>query len=369
MKAVAVFPHEQELSLVDEPEPSLVRPNDVLMRVHRVGVCGTDREICSFEYGVPPAGSSHLVLGHEAIAEVLDVGRAVTRFKRGDYVVPMVRRPCHVESCVPCQSGRADFCVTGEFTERGINGAHGFMTERIVEQQEYLQPVPAALADYAMLVEPLTIAEKALAQLHHLQQRLPWSCRVGEPGDRTCHTALVLGSGPVGMLGAMAFVKHEYKTIVYSREPEGGRKSELVESFGATYVSSSTTSVRDLATKVGPIDVVYEAVGASRFAFEAAHALGPNGVFIFTGVPGRKGPVEVDTDRLMRDLVLKNQVLLGTVNADRAAFADAAQDLLAFVERWPATVDQMVVPHAIDAYRTLLLEGGPGIKNVLTFAE
>jgi threonine dehydrogenase-like Zn-dependent dehydrogenase len=369
MKAVTVSPATRRLSLDARPMPRIVHPSDVLLRVLEVGVCGTDREICHFDYGTPPSGESALVLGHEAVAEVVAVGESVRRVRKGDLVVPMVRRPCPHAHCVPCRSGRQDFCVTGEFTERGIHGAHGFMTEYLVEDESYLRPVPASLRDVAVLVEPLTIAEKALIQLHHLQMRLPWACQIGgNDGRMYCHSALILGAGPVGLLGAMAFQAAGYRTLVYSRESKTSEKAAIVKAIGAEYLSAEDTTVARLPQSAGTVDVIYEAVGASSLAFQAIHALGANGVFIFTGVPGRKGPIEVDTDRLMRDLVLRNQVMLGTVNADKDAFDAAVRDLGVFVDRWPDAVKQLVTKYEVERFEGLLVGEQRGIKNVLSFA-
>ena len=157
MKAVAVHPGTKQVGLVDREEPRIERPKDVKVRILEVGVCGTDKEICRFEYGAPPAGSDYLVLGHESLGVVVDAGKDVTRVKQGDLVVVMVRRPCNHESCNPCRGGRQDFCMTGDFTERGINQQHGFMTGFIVDDEEYMCPVPDALRDIAVLAEPLTI--------------------------------------------------------------------------------------------------------------------------------------------------------------------------------------------------------------------
>src|SRR5436190_22286895 len=127
MKAIAVFPGRREVKLIEQERPTLRAPTDVKLRMLDVGVCGTDREIASFQYGTPPAGSEHLVIGHESHGEVLEVGAAVSRVHVGDLVVPMVRRPCPHDSCTACRQGRADFCYTGDFTERGIKEQNGFM--------------------------------------------------------------------------------------------------------------------------------------------------------------------------------------------------------------------------------------------------
>jgi len=370
MKAIAVLPGKKEVRLIEQAPPTLASPSEAKLRLLEVGVCGTDREICAFEYGTPPARSEHLVIGHESLAEVVEIGPKVSRLKPGDLVVPMVRRPCPHETCRPCRSGHQDFCVTGEFRERGIKEAHGFMTELIVEEERYLNVVPRELRDVAVLVEPLTIAEKGLHQLWNLQERLPWEClHAHTDGRGHCHKGLVLGAGPVGLLGAMALLVSGFETFVYSREPESHWKADLVRSFGARYVSGETHSVDQLAEAVGGIDVVYEAVGSSQLAFEVAQHLASNGVFLFTGVPALKGPSPVDTDRLMRSLVLKNQVLLGTVNASRDIFEAAIRDLATFKTRWPEAVKSLITGRfPADAYRDLLLGKASGVKNVITFS-
>jgi len=370
MKAIAVVPESREVRLVDHPEPSIESPTQAKVRILEVGVCGTDREICRFEYGTPPAGSPHLVIGHEALGEVIEVGPAVTRVRVGDLVVPMVRRPCTVSGCTACRQERQDFCFSGEFSERGISGRHGFMTERIVDEERWLVPVPRALRDVAVLVEPLTIAEKALIQVWQMQERLPWGCphRAGKNHGH-CRRAVVLGAGPVGLLGALALRANDFETIVYSREIAPNPKSDLVEAIGAAYVSGEKETPADLAARVGPIDLVYEAAGASTVAFEMMQVLGPNAAFVFTGVPGRKAPIEVDTDRLMRGLVLENQVVFGSVNAGRDAFEAAIRDLGRFAERWPEATRALISGRfPAERHAELLLGRSAGIKNVITFA-
>jgi threonine dehydrogenase-like Zn-dependent dehydrogenase len=370
MKAVAVVPDRCQVRLVDHPEPALAAPTDVKLRMLEVGICGTDREICAFEYGTPPAGSDTLVIGHESLGEVVAVGPQVTRVEPGDLVVPMVRRPCPHRHCLACRTDRQDFCYTGDFVERGIKMAHGFMTEFVVDDEKYMNPVPAALRDVAVLVEPLTIAEKALMQIWQVQQRLPWACPITPGRARgNCHTAVVLGAGPVGLLGAMALVVNDFDTTVYSREPVGSPKADLVTSIGAHYVSATTDSIPALAARVGNVDVVYEATGASTISFEMMKVLGTNSVFVFTGVPGRKAPIELDADLLMRNLVLKNQVVFGTVNAGREAFENAIRDVGTFRQRFPAALSALITGRfPIEAHRDLLVGQATGIKNVISLA-
>jgi threonine dehydrogenase-like Zn-dependent dehydrogenase len=360
MKAVAVRPATREVELIEQAAPTIAHPTEVKLRMLDVGVCGTDREICAFQYGTPPDGCDHLVIGHESLGEVVEVGAGVERLRAGDLVVTMVRRPCEHAHCPACRSGRQDFCFTGDFTERGIGGRHGFMTELVVDEERWMHAVPASLRDVAILVEPLTIAEKALIQVDQIQDRLPWA---GRP-----RRALVIGAGPVGLLGAMALIERGFDTTVYSREQAPNPKADVAAAIGARYVSAADTTVAQLGEAIGHIDLVYEATGASIVAFETMKLLGTNGVFVFTGVPGRKAPIEVDTDTIMRNLVLKNQIVFGTVNAGPDAFQAAIRDVGRFVERWPAATRALITGRSpIDAYRDLLLGSATGIKNVLTF--
>lgn len=370
MQAIAVRPSRKELELIEIPRPVIESPTQVRVRILEVGVCGTDREICAFEYGTPPPGTEHLVIGHESLGEVIEVGTAVTRVRPGDLVVPMVRRPCGIDSCSSCAVDRQDFCFTGEFRERGIREQHGFMTEEIVEEEKWLNVLPPALRGTGVLVEPLTIAEKALLQIFQIQERLPWGCPHRE-GKRHghCRRAVVLGAGPVGLLGAMALRANDFETIVYSREPAPSPKSAFARTIGAQYVSSEQVAPARLSEHVGTIDLVYEAAGASGAAFELMQALGANSTFVFTGVPGRKAPIPVDTDALMRSLVLRNQVVFGTVNAGRDAFEQAIRDLALFEARWPGVAASLITGRfPIERHRELLLGRASGIKNLISFA-
>jgi glucose 1-dehydrogenase len=369
MKAVAVRPAARTVELVDHPAPAIETPTQVSLRVLEVGICGTDREIAAFEFGTPPDGAEHLVIGHESLAEVLEVGAHVTALRPGDLVVPMVRQPCPHPGCDPCRASRPDFCRTGAFLEHGIRGAHGFMTERLVEEERFLTIVPRGLREVAVLVEPLTIAEKGLRQLFAVQSRLPWACpHADAEGPGHCHRALVLGAGPVGLLGAMALRARGFETAVFSLEPDDHPKAALVRAIGARYVSAAAHPPATLAQELGPVDVLYEAAGASRLALQILDLLAPNGVAILTGVPGHQAPSAFDTDAFVRRLVLGNQVVLGTVNAGPDGFAAAIADLETFDRRWPAPLRGLVTGRfPIESYRELLLGPPAGIKSLVSF--
>lgn len=358
MKAAAIFPGARRVELLDLPEPLSPGPHEVLLRVLDVGICGTDREICSYEYGTPPSEAEYLVLGHEALAEVVESGSDVDGLRPGDLVVPTVRRPCPHDHCPACRAGRQDFCYTGQYRERGIRGAHGFMAEYVTEEAANLVPLDRGLRGVGVLVEPLTIAEKAMLQVWDIQERLPWRI---PGGNGKSPRALVLGGGPVGLLGAMKLLAGGFHTTVYSRERADSEKAALVRRIGGRYVSAADAAVQDL----GPADLIYEAAGASALAFQALPALDVNGIFLFTGVPGRRGPIGFDGDAAMRDLVLKNQVFLGTVNAGRPAFDAAVRDLAEFHRRWPRELESLITRRFLLDEFVEPLERGGGIKNVV----
>jgi glucose 1-dehydrogenase len=230
--------------------------------------------------------------------------------------------------------------------------------------------VPPGLREIAVLAEPLTIAEKALSQIYWMMQHRPPWLDPHTPREERGRglSALVLGIGPVGLLGAMKLAAAGFHTYVYSRELPPSPRIDLVDAIGATYVSSQAETFPDLAARIGNIDLVYEAVGHSHFALQALQVLGTNGIFVVTGVPGLQALTESDPARLMRNMVLKNQVLLGTVNAGPDAFASALRNLDAFRRRWPAVVRTLIAGRYPPEQAPDLILGRPtGIKSVIAF--
>ena len=362
MKAVSVHPADKTVSLIDIPEPRLSGPTQVKLRMIEVGVCGTDKDICAFEYGTPPPGSDRFVLGHESLGEVVETGSGVKDLRAGDLVVSTVRLPCSDPNCAACRAGHYDFCSTGKYREHGIKDLDGFMTEWVIEERHNLHPVDRTLRDVAVLVEPLTIAEKAIIEVRQIQQRLPWG---GGP-----HRAVVLGSGPVGLLGAMALINEGFETYVYSRSPKPNVKADVAEAVGARYISSEETPIEQMAERVGNIDLIYEAAGAPQFAFEVLKHLGSNGIYVFTGVPRGEGPMKFDTERIMCNLVLKNQAVLGVVNAGPQAFDNSVRDIGVFSGRWPKALRAMITGRfPMEAFHDPVMGKAAGIKNVIAIAQ
>ncbi len=322
----------------DVPEPS-VDDGDVLVDVERVGLCGTDAEIERGDYGRVPDGADMLVLGHESFGRV---ARDAGSLKAGTPVVASVRRP---DGCPNCRSGEQDMCLWGGFQERGIAGIHGFCSERFVERPEYLFVVPEAVADIAVLLEPLTITEKGWRHLATAQRRMT----VWEP-----RTAIVAGGGPVGILAAVKLRLLGLDVIVVERnhKPE---KEALLARIGAGYAATSVTSLATLAARSKRIDVVIEATGNAAVAFECLQLVGPNGAVLLTSVTGAMRSIEVPADVINKKLVLDNVIVLGTVNAKSDDFRTGIVSLAQAEQRWPGFLGRLItrrVPLA-DAARAL----------------
>jgi threonine dehydrogenase-like Zn-dependent dehydrogenase len=358
VKAVAVYPQLRSVRLIDVAEPQIQRDSQVKLRILEIGICGTDRELCRFIYGTPPAGLDYFILGHESLAEVVEIGSAVADLSIGDLVVGSVRLPCNHAQCDACCAGHQDFCSSGDYLEHGIIGLHGFMAEYVVEERRFLHPVPRHLREVGVLVEPLTIAEKAMLAVRSTQSRLPWQSRR--------NTALVIGAGPVGLLGAMKLVSAGYRTYVYSLGSPGSLPARIAEAIGAAFISADEIAVDAAAAILGSIDLVYEAVGAAQVSLEFLYRLAPNGTYVFTGVPRDQNLEPIHSNHVITNLVLRNQAIVGVVNAGAEAFKLAISDMSDFYSKWPDAVRSLITHRFPIEQFTQALESPAGsIKNVL----
>ncbi|MBA2469799.1 MAG: glucose 1-dehydrogenase [Chloroflexia bacterium] len=359
VRAVAIIPAQPgavRVTTIDVPEPG---PGEVEIGVIRVGVCGTDRELIRGEIGFPPAGSDELILGHEVVGRVLTLGPGVTGLAIGDLVTVTVRRP---DGCAACQAGEPDMCLDREYTERGIAGAHGFMAERIVERQDWVVKVPDRLEPVAMLTEPLTVVEKAVRQANLIQHRLNyWNLK----------TAVVMGAGPIGLLGTLLLRSRGVDTYTLARTPAPNPAAELVTASGATYISTSEQALGELAATLPNIDLILESSGSSQVVFESMRLLGNNGVLVLLSLTGGHDTHEVPTAELNTSLVAGNKVVVGSVNAGMVDFANAVESLGRFEDLWPGLTESMITHRfTLDddlASATGKLPGG--IKSVIEFGN
>lgn len=360
MRALTVNPGKKTVGLAERAPPNAPQRTEVLLRVVEVGICGTDREISRFEYGEPPPGEQEFVLGHEALAQVIAVGPDVSALRVGDFVVPTVRRPCSNRRCPACPTGRPDFCTTNEFRERGIVRAHGYLAEQVLEEERYLVHLPEALRDVGVLVEPLSVISKAAEEYALIHERFAFEA----PKSR----GLALGAGAIGLLAAMTLRAMGFETYVFSRESEDSARAALIGGLGCRYISSERTAIERLPERIGAVDFVFEAVGVPAVAWGALPTLAPNGIYALTGVPALGEPVLGDLRRWMRDIVLNNQLIFGTVNAGRSAYEQSVFRLEQFLTLFPSQLRELIRRVPLDEAPEILASGR-GVKDVVTLAH
>jgi threonine dehydrogenase-like Zn-dependent dehydrogenase len=337
MRAVVTQPGKGRAWLEDMHEPTPTHPDDVLIQMLRVGVCGTDRHVMQRAFDRRrqlPDGADFLVLGHEAVGRVLETGPDVKALKPGDAVVPTVRRGCG--ECDACAAFQSDLCFTGRVRERGIVGLHGFLSERIVERQANLIRVADDLAEVAPLVESLCTPEKALRRIGNARAHLPTGGTMNG-----VHRALVTGSGPIALLAVMALRLREIPTWVLARQPTDGLAAQLVARAGATYVPLQELDLEQpQAALQGGFDAIIEATGAAEIGVAMLGALAPNGVLDLVGGGGGK-PVAIKA-AVLGSMVGRNLTLLGSVNANPDDWRTSVRDLAEMRQRFPGAVDELI---------------------------
>lgn len=347
MKAITVEPKKLDSArLEDVPEPD-VRNGSVLVEAIAVGVCGTDVEIVEGKYGWAPPDKKRLVLGHESLGRVVDPGSA-TGFKKGDLVVGIVRRPDPVP-CSNCAVGEWDMCRNGQYTERGIKQIDGYMSERWRIEPEYAMKVDPTLGLLGVLLEPTTVVTKAWEQVVAVGQRAFWEPR----------TMLVTGAGPIGLLAALVGKQHGLEVHVLDRA-ETGPKPELVRDLGATY---HTGSVLDLDFEP---DIIVECTGVGSLIADSIQKIGAGGIICLTGV-GAGGVASRAIGDIAAAAVLKNNVVVGSVNANKRHWYKAAEVLARADRQW---LSRLITRREKPENFQQALKRQPGdIKVVIQFSE
>jgi glucose 1-dehydrogenase len=319
MKAIAVHPGKPgSVHLADLEKPTLNEVpggRGVLVKVLRVGVDGTDKEINAAEYGAAPPGYDFLVLGHESFGRVEAVGPNVSEVRPGDFVVATVRRP---GNSIYDQIGANDMTTDDTYFERGISLRHGYLTEYYVDHADFIVKIPAGLREVGVLLEPTTVVEKGITQAYEIQRRL----RVWRP-----RRAAVMGAGTIGILATLILRLRGLDVTTFAQTPKPYLNSELIEAVGARYVSTGETSILEGGLRYGPFDLIFEATGYSPVVFDSMRVLGKNGVLVLSSVTGGDRRIEVSADRINLEFVLGNKVMVGTVNANREYFELGVRDL------------------------------------------
>jgi glucose 1-dehydrogenase len=339
MKAIALIPGTTEVSLIEVKDPVISSPNQIKLKVWEVGICGTDREEVSGGRAEAPVGQKQLVIGHEMFGQVTETGNAVTKVQKGDYGVLMVRRGCG--ECEACRNGRSDMCYTGNYTERGIKAANGFQAEYVVDEEQYLVKVPASMKEIGVLTEPMSVASKAIDESLRIQQ-----ARLGSFTNNKNwlegKKALIAGLGPIGLMAAFALRLRGAQVIGLDIVDEASLRSQLLKQIGGKYIDGRKTQVADIDTTYGEADFIFEATGIANLQLQLIDALAVNGIYVATGIPGGNRPLNLSADSLMKQLVLKNQVLLGSVNASLHHYQMAVADLQGSLERWPSVIKSVI---------------------------
>ena len=339
MKAIAVVPGTQTIRLVERPEPFITAPDEIKVRVRRVGICGTDRDEALGGRAKAPQGQADLVLGHEMFGQVVETGSAVKRVRPGDYAVLTVRRGC--AKCLPCLMNRSDMCRTGEYLERGIWGLDGYQAEFVVDCEQYVIKVPPELEPVGVLTEPMSVAEKAIAEVIQLQTtRLPDA--PATPDWLFGRRCLVAGLGPIGLLAALALRLRGAEVFGLDIVDANSVRPRWLTDIGGHYVDGRQVTPDKLGQQIGSCDLVFEATGIPLLAFDLIDALAVNGAYVLTGIPFGDRPVELSGAQLIRRLVLGNQVMVGSVNAAPDHFHSAVSDLAQAYARWGDHVTALI---------------------------
>ncbi len=341
MRAMTVIPGKPdsaELTDLPEPEP---KKGELLVEPLYLGVCGTDREILDGAHGEPPPGHERLVLGHELLARVKDTGRLVAG---------IVRRPDPVP-CVCCANGEWDMCRNGQYTERGIKALDGYGAELVTIEEEFAIPVPDELGTLGVLTEPASILAKAWEQVERISGR---ACSSHE-------RVLVTGAGPIGLLAALMGVQRGLQTHVLDRAEEGV-KPETVHALGAEYHTGDITEVSEAC---GP-DVVIECTGVAELVAGAMRHTAPGAIVCLTGVASSRN-LSLDVGALNNELVLENDVVFGSVNANRRHFEQAVESLRSADQDWLRRLVTRTVP--LDSWQDALEKGDDDIKVVVEFPQ
>ncbi|HEX3654617.1 MAG TPA: glucose 1-dehydrogenase [Pirellulales bacterium] len=338
MKAVAVRPGTaNSVHLTDLPRPNV---NDipggrgVLVKVLKVGVDATDREINEAKYGNPPPGYDFLVLGHESFGVVEEVGPNVTHVRPGEYVTATVRRP---GKSIYDLIGTCDMTSEEVYFERGINLLHGYLTEYYVDDAEFIVKMPTGLKHLHVLAEPMSCAAKAVEQAFEVQRRM----KVWRP-----RTAFVMGAGQIGLLTTLILRLRGLDVYTVARSPAPTLSSEIATGMGAHYFSTRERPIAELSKQAGKADLIVDATGSSSMAFGAMEMLGHNGVLVWTGITGGNQQVQVPGDKINLDWVLGNKLLLGSVNANRGHFESGIRDLALGEVMFPGVV-QRILTHPV----------------------
>ncbi|RVT98425.1 alcohol dehydrogenase [Mucilaginibacter limnophilus] len=365
MKAIAITPGAPGAELIEFQEPEIKSPTQVKLQVLEVGICGTDREEVTGGRANAPQGSGHLVIGHEMLGRVIETGSEVSAVRPGDFAVFTVRRGCG--KCEACLNRRSDLCYTGDYTERGIKSRHGFETEFVVDDAQYVIKVPESASSIGVLAEPMSVAQKAIDEAIKIQL-----ARLGKIADEEWMAGkkvIVAGIGAIGLLAALALRLRGAEVTGVDIVEEDSRRPSILKRLGGSYLNAKKVAITDLDDRLGQVDFIFEAAGVPQLGFDLIDALGINGVYVMTGIPGEGKPVCIPGSDTMAQMVLKNQIILGSVNASTLHFEMGIKDLERAKNRWGNLVDELITTriHFDNFEKALDFRSSDDIKTVITW--
>jgi threonine dehydrogenase-like Zn-dependent dehydrogenase len=348
MLAVGIVKGKDGVHSFDLPEPEIKQPDEVLVRIKRVGLDGTDFNIVRYNVHDVAEGRDTMAMGHEMVGVVEAVGSEVKSLAPGDPVTMTVRRGCGL--CHPCLHNQSDMCATGLYTERGIHKLDGYLTQFVVDQEQYIVKVPPELTELAVFTEPISIAEKGIEQIRIIQSRLPWTCphpdhTFASENWGVCLVALVVGAGPLGLLATALLRLREVNTYVDDILPEDSVKAHLVKHMGATYIDARNKTPKELVelcTLGGNLNIVFEASGVADTALELINYLSRSSIYVMTGIPREGSLMQVDAAQIVRQMVRNNQVVVGSVNSNRSHFEMALGDIGEINSRFNGMLTEMI---------------------------
>jgi threonine dehydrogenase-like Zn-dependent dehydrogenase len=346
LRALTVIPGQANSITLDEREaPS--GEGALLVRTRALGICGTDREIISGAYGQAPHGAQRLVIGHESLGQVIEAP-AGDGFMPGDLVVGIVRRPDPVP-CPACAAGEWDMCRNGQYTERGIKARDGYGAEQFRLEPDFAVKVDPALGDLGVLVEPASVVAKAWDYIERLGRRASfWRPK----------RALITGAGPVGLLAALMAVQRGLDTHMFDRARDGA-KPRLTRELGATYHTGDFPRVEP--------DIVVECTGAAPVVLAAIERTIPGGITCLAGLSSGAHLIHLDLAEINKNIVLENDVVFGTVNANRAHYRTAVDALTRADKDWLARLITRRVPLA--RWREAFEKRAGDIKVIVDFTS
>lgn len=352
MKAIGIVPGTKRLELLELEKPQvrdvMVDAEKVLIEVKEIGISAIDRRIAAGEPCEVQPGAKHLVLGHEAVGRLVQHafrGDEMTGLHKGDLVVPMVRRGCGL--CFNCIRGNHDLCLTGSYEESGIHLLDGYMSEYIIKEGKYVIGVPSDLEDVAVLLSPLSLVERAVAQgisaNHRMDHPYPFPEHSYHHVDwGVGKTGVVVGGTDVAILAALLFRINSLKTYLIADNPGGGYLASLVEEIGATYIQSGAAPIDHVVKQVGRVDMIIEATGAAKFDTNMLKFMGECGVMIFTTVPGTVAGDSIDANSFMRALTLRNQIMLTAASANHRWYELGLEDLRRFKDQFGSAISKII---------------------------